>query len=252
MASSSSRFEQASTDLSSLYEAIKSWDIDSLKQLLALTAPNKDEDDVDNHLLRRTDINNNSLHVSVQLSKSVALVKKILNECGSSKSLEILMQQNINGNTPLHIAARAGSTEIVSRFIDHAGNSHVIGEDEDYDDIDVEKGIMPAEKNATCKSSVEQLVRIANKSKNTALHEALLCQADSRISKILRSADPGFEYFTNDSGETPLYLAVKFGPPDLVDYMLKICPSQSYGAPGGRTALHALALRDSDSFEGIN
>ncbi|XP_026460991.1 uncharacterized protein LOC113362531 [Papaver somniferum] len=159
------------------------------------------------------------------------------------------MQQNINGNTPLHIAARSGSTDIVSLFIDQAGNSQVIGEDEDYDDIDVEKGILPAEQKATCKSSVEQLVRIANKSKNTALHEALLCQTDSRISKILRSADPGFEYFANDSGETPLYLAVKFGTPDLVDYMLKICPSQSYGAPGGRTTLHALALRDSDSFK---
>ncbi|KAI3955349.1 hypothetical protein MKW98_018450 [Papaver atlanticum] len=161
----------------------------------------------------------------------------------------MLMQQNINGNTPLHIAARSGSTEIVSQFIDHAGNSQVIEKDEDYDDIDVEKGILPAEKKAMCKSSVEQLVRIANKSKNTALHEALLSRTDSRISQMLRSADPGFEYFANDSGETPLYLAVKFGTPDLVDYMLKICPSQSYGALGGRTALHALALRDSDSFK---
>ncbi|RZC64151.1 hypothetical protein C5167_025878 [Papaver somniferum] len=155
------------------------------------------------------------------------------------------MQQNMNGDTPLHVAARSKSTLIVSLFIDHACRySQAIGNqrnDEDHD-INVEEGI----------SKDLQLVRIANKKKNTALHEALRHQPNSGIPQLSRSADRGFEYFSNDSGESPLYLAVETGTPDLVEHMLKICPSQSYGAPGGRTALHALALQDGSNFQGAH
>ncbi|RZC47687.1 hypothetical protein C5167_040615 [Papaver somniferum] len=225
---------------SKLYEAIElSGDIDSLKQLLALTAPKLDEVDVDNHLLRQTHFNNNSLHIAVQLSKSVTLVEEILNQCGSSKSLVMLMQQNMNGDTPLHVAARLRSKEIISVFIDHASrDSEATGNQRE--DEDVERGIP---------SKGLQLVRIANNKNNTALHEALQYQTLSGIPQLLTNADPSFEYFANDLGETPLYLAVEHGTLDLVEDLLEICPSQSYGAPAGRTALHALALQRY-SFQG--
>ncbi|KAI3868174.1 hypothetical protein MKW92_017007 [Papaver armeniacum] len=150
----------------------------------------------------------------------------------------MLMQQNMNGDTPLHVAARSGSKEIVSLFIDHARrDSQAIQNQEE----DVEKGIL---------SKDLQLVRIANNKNNTALHEALQYQTLSGIPQLITSADPGFEYYANDSGETPVFLAVAQGNPQLLEDILKICPSQSYGAPGGRTALHALALRSYDSFQG--
>ncbi|RZC47685.1 hypothetical protein C5167_040620, partial [Papaver somniferum] len=263
MASSSSRSEQTSTDLSSLYEAIKSGDIDSLKQLLVITAPKSDEFDVDNHLLRQTHFNNNSLHVAVQLSESVTLVEEIFKQCGSSKSLEMLMQQNMNGDTPLHIAVRMGSTEIISLFINLAGpDSHALhhyNQRGDEDSVnDVEKGVImtelvPAADNGATKMNVEQLVSIANKMNNTALHEALHYQANSGIPQLLIRADPGFDYLANDFGETPLYLAIKFGTAELVEHILEIRPSQSYGASGGRTVLHALAMRNSYSdFQGAH
>ncbi|RZC64148.1 hypothetical protein C5167_025886 [Papaver somniferum] len=266
MASSSSRIEQTSTDHSSLYEAIKSGDIDSLKQLLVITAPKSDEFDVDNPLLRQNHFNNNSLHVAVQLSETETLVKEIFKQCGSSKSLEMLMQQNMNGDTPLHIAVRMGSEEIVRLFLNHAGRDYQAIDhynqrgDEECVHIDVEKGVtmtelLPEAENGATKMNVEQLVRIANKMNNTALHEAIRYQAESRIPQLLIRADPGFDYLANDSGETPLYLAVSFGTSTLVEHILKIRPTQSYGAPGGRTVLHALALQRSfsnSSFEGNN
>ncbi|KAI3955347.1 hypothetical protein MKW98_018448 [Papaver atlanticum] len=145
----------------------------------------------------------------------------------------MLMQQNMNGDTPLHVAARLRSKEIISVFIDHASrDSEATGNQRE--DEDVERGIPSKEL---------QLVRIANNKNNTALHEALQYQTLSGIPQLLISADPSFEYFANDLGETPLYLAVEHGTLDLVEDMLKIYPSQSYGATGGRTALHALALR---------
>ncbi|KAI3899837.1 hypothetical protein MKW92_029330 [Papaver armeniacum] len=149
----------------------------------------------------------------------------------------MLVQQNMNGDTPLHVAARSRSREIVSLFIDHARRESQAIRNQRKDDghnIDIEKGILSKE---------FQLVRIANNKNNTALHEALQHQTESGIPQLLRSADPGFEYFANDCGETPLFLAVEQGNPYLLEDILKICPSQSYGAPGGRTALHALALR---------
>ncbi|MCL7045880.1 hypothetical protein MKW94_016298 [Papaver nudicaule] len=238
MASSSSKSEQTTIDHSSLYEAIKVGDIDSLKQLLVKTASKPDEVDTDNHLLRQTHFNNNSLHVAVQLSKSTTLVEEILKQCGSSKSLAMLMQQNMNGDTPLHIAARMQeSTEIVSLFIDHARNSQII----------IKEGVKPM---TILIVHVEQLVMIANKKNNTALHEALSHQPGSGIPQLLIRADPGFEYLANDSDETPLYLAVKFGTLGLVEHILKLHPSQSYAAPGGRTVLHAVATR-SAYFQGI-
>ncbi|KAI3948276.1 hypothetical protein MKW92_035264 [Papaver armeniacum] len=172
----------------------------------------------------------------------------------------MLMQRNINGDTPLHMAARAGSTEIVRLFLNHAQNSHLINHynqrrDEDCVNVDVEKGIaatelVPAAEYSATKINAQQLVRIANKLNNTALHEALRYQPDSGIPQLLLSADPGFEYLANDYDETPLYLAVKFGIIDLVEHILNIRPSQSYGAPGGRTMLHALALRVYESNKG--
>ncbi|KAI3866161.1 hypothetical protein MKX03_008765 [Papaver bracteatum] len=130
----------------------------------------------------------------------------------------------MNGNTPLHIAARFGSKEIVSMFIDLARNcqsneNHNKTKDEDYNgnDIDVEKGITStesvpdAEKCATL-NTVEQLPTLGYR----------------------------FEYFANDYGETPLYLAVQFADFDLVEQIFNICPRQSYGAPGGSVGLSLL------------
>ncbi|XP_026385136.1 serine/threonine-protein phosphatase 6 regulatory ankyrin repeat subunit B-like [Papaver somniferum] len=142
------------------------------------------------------------------------------------------------GDTPLHVAARSRSKEIVSLFIDHARrDSQAIGNQ----DEDVERGITSKEL---------QLVIIANNKNNTALHEALQYQTLSGIPQLLRSADPSFEYFANDFGETPLYLVVEHGSPALLEQILEFCPSQRYGAPGGRMGLHALALLARSSFRG--
>ncbi|KAI3902904.1 hypothetical protein MKW92_014450 [Papaver armeniacum] len=140
----------------------------------------------------------------------------------------MLMQQNMNGDTPLHIAVRMGSAEIVSLFTQVEIPLVII------------KGVMKIFRFWT--------KPFFSQKNNTTLHEAMRYQVDSRVPQLLIRADPGFDDLANDSGETPLYLAVSFGTSTLVEQILKIRPTQSYGAPGGRTVLHALALQRSYSF----
>ncbi|KAI3840882.1 hypothetical protein MKX03_010010, partial [Papaver bracteatum] len=152
----------------------------------------------------------------------------------------MLMQQNMNGDTPLHVAARLGSKEIVELFIDptryfHSVDHYCQSGNEHYENVDVEKGITefaPASENNATNTNMEQLVSIANKENNTALHVALRYQAYSEIPQLLIRAAPRFDYLANDFGETPLYLAIKYGTPDLVEQMLinsKLrCPGWTY------------------------
>ncbi|XP_042514346.1 ankyrin repeat-containing protein NPR4-like [Macadamia integrifolia] len=81
-----------------------------------------------------------------------------------------------------------------------------------------------------------------NKSKNTALHEALR-RYDLEMVELLIEADPhdlGHPNYDADTegGESPLYLAARDGRLDIVNKILDICPSAAHSGPHGRTALH--------------
>ena len=53
------------------------------------------------------------------------------------------------------------------------------------------------------------LIRITNKEKNTALHEAVRFKY-SDVVELLIEEDPEFTYGANESGITPLYMAAEF------------------------------------------
>ncbi|KAI3844088.1 hypothetical protein MKW92_015520 [Papaver armeniacum] len=79
---------------------------------------------------------------------------------------------------------------------------------------------------------------MTNKKKNTALHEAFR-NHKFLLGRLLIEADPLVEYFPNNAGETPLYLAAEAGLYDFVVAILKNCSSSSiHNGPNGRTALH--------------
>ncbi|KAI3898951.1 hypothetical protein MKW92_049977, partial [Papaver armeniacum] len=89
---------------------------------------------------------------------------------------------------------------------------------------------------------------MTNKKNDTALHEGLQYYVGRSIDlvvPVLIDADPGFYYFANDAGETPLYLAVKNATLSEIAYILDKSPSQAHGAPGGKTVLHiAMQLKN--------
>ena len=138
------------------------------------------------------------------------------------KCPSLLQKTNNKDETPLHMAAREGLTEIVTALVDQVKALQV-------DDADLESGI---------KLAVRKMVGMRNEEGNTTLHEAVRYRRLDVV-KWLIGEDPEFEYCSNKAGETPLYMAVKRGFDELVDEILKTCRSLAhYQGPNGLTALH--------------
>ena len=138
------------------------------------------------------------------------------------KCPSLLQKKNNKEETPLHMAAREGLTEIVKALVDQVKPLQ-------DDDEDLESGK---------KLAVRKMVGMRNEEGNTTLHEAVRYRRLDVV-KWLIGEDPEFEYRSNKAGETPLYMAVKRGFDEFVDEILKTCRSLAhYQGPNGLTALH--------------
>ncbi|KAI3851543.1 hypothetical protein MKX03_012034 [Papaver bracteatum] len=187
-----------------LYEAITSGNIYTLERLLAT------RNDVNEYITTQTTATrkNTVLHVAVQFKRKM-FVEEFCNRC--SQPGVLIMQQNFKGDTVLHIAARLGLSDIVAVLIRHVDNR--------------------------CSITVQELVRMTNNKNDTALHDAVR-NHKFLVGRLLIEADPLSEYFPNDAGETPLYLAAEDGLYDFVVSILQKCPSAAHNGPGGRKTLH--------------
>ncbi|KAF0899615.1 hypothetical protein E2562_020806 [Oryza meyeriana var. granulata] len=134
---------------------------------------------------------------------------------GNDKHL--LCVQNNKGDTPLHCAVRARRSRMVSHLVDLATRDNM----------------------------VEQLLRSENKSKETALHDAVRI-GDADIVKELLRVDPELACFPK-KGTSPLYLAVLLGRDSIAltlhDETTEAGKLLSYSGPDGQNALHAAVLR---------
>lgn len=172
-----------------------------------------------------------------------------------ARDWDLLFAKNHNGDTPLHCAARAGNTEMVSRLIALAG----LGAGGERPNWKI------------------KLLRMENKRHETALHEAIriengrilgpkdreaLFQADRAtdekiknfveqqtgmtIVKQLMGADPQLANYPAN-GISPLYFAI-FLDKDSIALTLyqESGGNLSYSGADGQNALHLALLRDKD------
>ncbi|XP_057987760.1 protein ACCELERATED CELL DEATH 6 isoform X3 [Hevea brasiliensis] len=100
------------------------------------------------------------------------------------------------------------------------------------------------------------MLRMINKNKETALHEAARNKRSLGVVKaIMSNEDPNeFKYSANYHGETPLYLAVKNRNMEIA-FVLLIHPDSeclAYGGPNGKTALHEATVLDFEDDDFTN
>lgn len=170
---------------------------------------------------------NTALHVAAQFGQ-LQCVAAILEACPS-----LLRRVNNRGETPLHMAAREGYSDVVKALIECAKKI----------EQELESG---------WSGEAKKMLRATNADGDTALHMAVRnCHFKKEkdkyleVVRLLTGEDPEFEHPANNAEETPLYLAAEQGSVDGVVTLLETCTSPTYGGPGGRTALHAAALKDS-------
>jgi len=209
--SSSQQLETTSSVItrveSTLYRAAAEGNIDAFKKhdhLDQLLTPNR----------------NTVLHIHITAAKSdreTKFVREILKICS-----QLLLQTNVKGETPLHLAARYGHARIVNLLIAHAERDH-----ED-------------------RERFRQMLRMTNKEKDTALHEAVRF-GHRKVVSILTKEDPDFSYSGNEAGETPLYMAAERGYDGILNDILHNCSSPATSGPNSRTVLHALSIAKSKS-----
>ncbi|KAK3433973.1 hypothetical protein EUGRSUZ_D01246 [Eucalyptus grandis] len=200
-----------------VYEAAKSGDFDSLEAIIS-----KKGEDI---FHQTTPKENNILHVAAQY-KQVTFITQILQH---SSWPFLLWHGNCRGDTPLHLAAKAGSWEAVQVFISRAKSLPLVIGNRQVD---------------ACKI----LLRKPNSHKDTVLHYAL--RGDHYgVVKLLIEEDPQLCNITNAADESPLYLAAHRGHPLITDLILNV-PSLSFShkGPNGMTALHATFRRPENNW----
>ncbi|RVW62327.1 Protein accelerated cell death 6 [Vitis vinifera] len=191
----------------SVYEAAAKGDIDVLKKI--------PESEFHAQLSPK---HNTILHIASEFGK-IECVNWILDLPSSSF---LLQRPNLNEDTPLHLAARQGHLEVVEALINAAREPT----------LDIETGPGPH----------KVMLRMKNKGKDTALHEAVRYR-NYGVVMLLIEEDPDFTYGANDSGITPLYMAVEGGFTAAVKLIIeKSSTSPSYNGLMGRTALHAAVI----------
>ena len=176
-------------------------------------------------LVHLTPKHNTILHIAAQFGQ-LECVNLILRLPSSSS---LLQHPNLKGDIPLHLAAREGHFKVLKALLDAAKTLPT----------DIETGL----------EADKLMLRMTNKEKDTALHEAVRYGEyphQYSLVELLIEKDPEYTYGANVSGGTPLYMAAERGFPGIVKIILdkshKTRTSPAYSGFMGRTALHAAVL----------
>ena len=190
-------------------------------------------------ILQVTIEKNTVLHVAVQFNQLEA-ARKIVH-----LNSRLLYEANSKGNTPLHVAARDGSSSLVKLLIDleeeqeldiEIGRHHQLLIDHEEEQVlDIEIGHQ------------HQLPRIVNRDGDTALHVAARNCKFHAVRELV-SKDPELVKYENKAGESALFIAVDRECYRTAFYILDAAPEYcSYAGRHRMNVLHAVVIRTGSS-----
>ncbi|PIA27420.1 hypothetical protein AQUCO_07800037v1 [Aquilegia coerulea] len=142
-------------------------------------------------LLNSRDENGDTILFKGVQENHLILCKEIYKRCPS-----LIYHQSKDGRTALHDAAWTGEAKMLKFLITAGAKSYNEEEEED-----IERG-------AGEKVPQKMLLSMVDEQGDTALHKAVLNHKLEAV-KLLIEADNDFEYATNNSGETPLMIAIR-------------------------------------------
>uniref|UniRef100_A0A0D9XCG5 PGG domain-containing protein n=1 Tax=Leersia perrieri TaxID=77586 RepID=A0A0D9XCG5_9ORYZ len=149
---------------------------------------------------------------------------------------ELLFKPNKNGDTPLHCAARAGNSQMVSHLINLARGDVGGGTTTTIN------GSSNNTNGSSSRNRVKELLEMENEFKETALHEAVRI-GDNGMVELLMDEDPELASFPKD-GTSPLFLAILLEEDTIVETLYnKSNRKLSYAGQKGQNALHAAVHR---------
>uniref|UniRef100_A0A2N9GGL1 Uncharacterized protein n=1 Tax=Fagus sylvatica TaxID=28930 RepID=A0A2N9GGL1_FAGSY len=160
------------------------------------------------------DRGNSILHVAAKFEK-LQIMEMVL-----ERQPSLFYKTNRKGNTALHIAASLGYFDMTKHLITFAKVKEV--------------------------GKKMELVRMTNNVKNTAVHEAII-NDHYAIVELLISEDPELALFTNNAGDSPLFLAVDRGFCRIALHILEVVPKCSYGRRERMNVLHAAVISRAES-----
>ncbi|XBJ22171.1 hypothetical protein VPH35_000602 [Triticum aestivum] len=196
-----------------LFMAASYGDMKKLQELLSSSTSLASEEAGDSAALAVTSEENSALHVVATDgdSQNYRDCAKVIH----GKARQLLFKRNRHGDTPLHRAARAGNTGMVSYLIELAAGDGV----------------------------AKDMVRLQNNDGRTALHEAIGSDDREMVDELM-SKDKELAQVNASDGTSPLFLAISLGHHSIARQLHGYDKDLSYSGKNGQNALHAAVLHN--------
>ncbi|GKU92311.1 hypothetical protein SLEP1_g6056 [Rubroshorea leprosula] len=178
------------------------------------------------------------LHLAARAG-NLSRVREILQNCGGISATEVLSKQNLEEETPLYVAAETGNALIIAEMLKHMDlKTASISARNGYDAFHIAARQGHVDVLKELLHVFPNLVMTTDLSCTTALHTAA-AQGHIEVVNLLLETDSNLAKIAKNNGKTALHSAARMGHLEVVKALLNKDPSAGFRIDKkGQTALH--------------